>query len=244
AAAMAGADPDDPGSLGCPAPDWTEALLAGPEGLRVGVCRTHFFDNLVPAVGDSVEAAIDVLGRAGAEIIEFELPEIGQGLGAIFAIELASSTNYHDRRLREGTVAHFDADVRLLVEMGRLVSGADYLQAERFRRHLAVRLAAVFDKVDVIIGPTMPLTAWRSGETEIRIGDKLESIVAVSWRLTYPWNLLGLPAISLPCGTDGAGLPIGLQIAGCVLGECQVLRAAAAAERALGGPMPRVARSF
>ncbi|MEO1276052.1 MAG: amidase family protein, partial [Pseudomonadota bacterium] len=158
-----------------------------------------------------------------------------------FAIELASSTNYHDQRLRAGTVTSFDPDVRLLVEMGRLVSGADYLQAERFRRHLAERLAPVFDRVDVIAGPTMPLTAWRSGETEVRIGDRLESIVAVSWRLTYPWNLLGLPAISLPCGSDGSGMPVGLQIAGPVLGEAQVLRAAAAAEHALGGPMQRVA---
>lgn len=242
--AMAGTDPTDPGCLGCDAPDWHEALAAGARGLRIGVCRTHFFENLVPAVADSVEEAIVALGRAGAEIVEFDLPEIGQGLGAIFAIELASSTNYHDQRLRSGAVSHFDADVRLLVEMGRLVSGADYLQAERFRRHLAERLAPVFDRVDVIAGPTMPLTAWRSGEREVRICDKLESIVAVSWRLTYPWNLLGLPAISLPCGTDGSGMPIGLQIAGPVLGEAQVLRAAAAAEHALGGPMHRVASSF
>ncbi|GMG82638.1 amidase [Paralimibaculum aggregatum] len=241
AGAMAGPDPADPGSLGVAAPDWSEALAGGAGGLRVGVCRTHFFEDLVPAVGDRVEAAIAALARAGARVTEFALPEIGQGLGAIFAIELASSTNYHDRRLREGAVAGFGADVRLLVEMGRLVSGADYLQAERFRRHLAERLAPVFDAVDVIVGPTMPLTAWRSGETEIRIGGRAESIVAVSWRLTYPWNLLGLPAISLPCGIDGAGLPVGLQIAGPVLGEAQVLRAAAAAERALGGPMQRVA---
>ncbi|MEO1773352.1 MAG: amidase [Pseudomonadota bacterium] len=241
---MAGPDPADPGSLGCSAPDWSEALVAGAQGLRVGVCRTHFFEHLVPAVGDSVEAALSALGAAGAEIMEFDLPEIAQGLGAIFAIELASSTNYHDQRLREGAVTHFDPDVRLLVEMGRLVSGADYLQAERFRRHLAERLAPVFNRVDVIAGPTMPLTAWRLGQSEVQIGDSLESIVAVSWRLTYPWNLLGLPAISLPCGTDEAGLPIGLQIAGPILGEAQVLRAATAAEHALGGPMPRVPTSF
>lgn len=242
--AMAGSDPSDPGSLGSPMPEWREAVAAGPQGLRVGVCRTHFFDDLVPDVGATVEAAISALGKAGAEIIEFELPEIGQGLGAIFAIELASSTNYHDQRLRGGTVAHFDPDVRLLVEMGRFVSGADYLQAERFRRHLSERLAPVFDRVDVIAGPTMPLTAWRSGQREVQIGDKFESIVAVSWRLTYPWNLLGLPAISLPCGTDQASLPIGLQLAGPVLGEAHVLRAAIAVESALGGPMPRVSAAL
>ncbi len=240
-AAMAGPDPDDPASLAGSPGDWSAALAAGAAGLRVGLCRTHFFEGIAAEVAESVEAAIAALGRAGAEIVEFELPEIGQGLGAIFAIELASSTNYHDARLRRGEVSAFAPDVRLLVEMGRMVSGADYLQAERFRAHLGARVAEVFDRVDVIAGPTMPLTAWKTGERSVTIGGREESVLAVSWRLTYPWNLLGLPAISLPCGSDGEGLPIGLQIAGPALGEAAVLRAAAAAERALGGPMPRVA---
>ena len=84
------------------------------------------------------------------------------------------------------------------------------------------------------------MTAWRSGERTVCIGEREESVLAVSWRLTYPWNLLGLPAISLPFGSDSSGLPIGLQIAGPALGEGAVLRCAIAAERLAGGPMPRI----
>jgi aspartyl-tRNA(Asn)/glutamyl-tRNA(Gln) amidotransferase subunit A len=240
AAAMAGPDPTDPGSAGREADDWLPALAAGAKGLRVGVCRNHFFDCVTDEVGAATEQAISRLSAAGARVSEFEIPELAYGLGAIFAIELASSTNYHDRRLRDGTVAGFAPDVRLLVEMGRLVSAPDYLQAERFRRHLGERFAEAFQQVDVVIGPTMPLTAWRVGQREVAIDGRNESIVAVSWRLTYPWNLLGLPAITLPCGRDRGGLPIGLQIAGPAFGEAAVLRCATVCEEQVGGPLPRV----
>lgn len=238
-AAMAGPDPADPSSVEAPVAGWNGAMAAGARGLRVGVCRNHFFEGIASEVADAVEAAIGELAQQGAKIAEFEVPELGYGLGAIFAIELASSTAYHDRRLREGTVAHFAPDVRALVEMGRFVSGADYLHAERFRRHLGEVFADAFAEIDVIVGPTMPLTAWRIGERVVEIAGRSESVLSVSWRLTYPWNLLGMPAISLPCGFDRAGLPIGVQIAGPPFGEAAVLRCAAALEEGLGGPVPK-----
>ena len=238
-ATMAGPDAGDPASVDAKSGNWDEAIGAGPRGLRVGVCRNHFFEGLTPEVESALEAAIDTLAKRGAQVSEFEVPELAYGLGAIFAVELASSTAYHDRRLREGTVSSFAPDVRLLVEMGRLVSGADYLQAERFRRRLGERFARVFEEVDVVIGPTMPLTAWRVGERSVQIGGREESVLTVSWRLTYPWNLLGAPAISVPCGFDAAGLPIGAQIAAAPFAEGSVLRAAATLEEAFGGPAPK-----
>jgi aspartyl-tRNA(Asn)/glutamyl-tRNA(Gln) amidotransferase subunit A len=77
------------------------------------------------------------------------------------------------------------------------------------------------------------------GQRSVTIGAREESVVAVSWRLTYPWNLLGLPALSIPCGTDGDGLPVGVQIAGKAFGEATVLRAGAALETLVGGPAAR-----
>lgn len=236
---MAGPDANDPGTVDRPIADWSAAMAAGAAGLTIGVCRNHFFDGLDAEVGASVEAAIRKLAAAGAHVVEFEIPELSVGLGAIFAIELASSTNWHARRLRDGSAARFAPDVRLLVEMGRLVSATDYLQAERFRRRLGERFAAVFEEIDVIVSPTMPLTAWHIGQREVRIADRPESVLAVSWRLTYPWNLLGLPALTLPCGTDSNGLPIGVQISAAAFGEPAVFRTAAALEALLGGPMPR-----
>ena len=239
--AMAGPDPDDPGCADRAVPDWSEALEMGVAGLRVGLCRNHFFEGLTPEVERATEAAITALAQRGARIVEFEVPELAAGLGAIFAIELASSTAYHARRLREGAVAQFAPDVRLLVEMGRFVSGADYVQAERYRRRLGEIFAARYAEIDVVLGPTMPMTAWRIGQRSVRIAEREESVLAVSWRLTYPWNLLGLPAISVPFGEDAEGLPIGVQIAGPAFGEGPMLRAAAELERVAGGPVPRAA---
>src|SRR6202022_2889209 len=117
-----------------------------------------------------VEQAIGDLAQAGAVIHDFRIPNLAFALGAIFAIELASSTAYHDASLRAGRVAHFQPDVRVLVEMGRLVTGPDYLKAEQYRRVLMDDFRRHFADLDVIVGPTMPLTAWRRGAGEVTGG--------------------------------------------------------------------------
>jgi aspartyl-tRNA(Asn)/glutamyl-tRNA(Gln) amidotransferase subunit A len=115
--------------------------------------------------------------------------------------------------------------------MGRLVTGPDYLKAEQYRSALMDEYRKVFESVDVVIGPTTPITAWKRGEWTVQVGGKPESVLAASWRFTYPYNLTGLPAISVPCGFDREGLPIGLQIAGKPFDEATVLRVAHAYER-------------
>jgi aspartyl-tRNA(Asn)/glutamyl-tRNA(Gln) amidotransferase subunit A len=179
----------------------------------------------------AVEEAIAYFRDSGAVVIPFEMPILAYGLGAIFAIELSSSTAYHARNIADRHIEAFTDDVRILIEMGRLVTGPDYLKAEQFRRVLMQELARIFASVDVIVGPTTPLTAWPIDENTVQIDGTEESTLAASWRLTYPWNLAGLPAISLPCGFDDRGLPIGLQIAGRPFDELNVLRAAHAYER-------------
>jgi aspartyl-tRNA(Asn)/glutamyl-tRNA(Gln) amidotransferase subunit A len=231
-AAISGHDPTDPASASVEVPEFSSALAQPIVGLRVGICKNHFFDRNQADIDSAIEDAIRFYRDSGATITEFELPILAYGLGAIFAIELSSSTAYHSRNLRSTAVAAFSEDVRLLVEMGRLVSGPDYLKAEQFRRVLIDDLTKVFADVDVIVGPTLPLTAWPIGEWSVRVGAEDESVLAASWRLTYPWNLAGLPAISLPCGFDGSGLPIGLQLAGRPFDEMTVIRAADAYERA------------
>jgi aspartyl-tRNA(Asn)/glutamyl-tRNA(Gln) amidotransferase subunit A len=230
--AISGHDPADPGSQVADVPDFAAALGQPIAGLAVGICRNHFFGRNQTDVDDAVEKAIRFYAEAGAKIVELELPLLAYGLGAIFAIELSSSTAYHARNLARGAVAGFSDDVRMLVEMGRLVTGPDYLKAEQLRTALNADLAKIFADVDVILGPTSPLTAWRIGEWTVRVGAEDESVLAASWRLTYPWNLAGLPAISLPCGFDREGLPIGLQIAGRPFDELTIIRAADAYERA------------
>lgn len=235
ASVMSGPDIADPGATGQILSIDTDVVNAGVDGMTIGLCRNHFFESLDEDVALSVEKRIEGLAAAGARIVEFSLPELACGLGAIFAIELASSTSYHALRLRDGRSEAMAPDVRLLVEMGRLVSAADYLHAERYRRTLCQRMAQVFSEVDIVLTPTSPLTAWPTGQSEVMLAGRRESALAASWRFTYPWNLIGAPAISLPCGKDRRGLPIGLQLVAAPQDDITALRCAAIVEAQLGG---------
>jgi aspartyl-tRNA(Asn)/glutamyl-tRNA(Gln) amidotransferase subunit A len=144
---------------------------------------------------------------------------------------LASSSSYHDRALKAQLQEEFNPDVRTLVELGKFITAADYLQAERFRRVLARDFAKVFDDIDVIATPTMPITAWKLSDNTITFEGQQESILAASWRLTYPFNLIGVPASSQICGFHPNGMPIGLQLAGKPFDEGTVLATARAYER-------------
>lgn len=229
---LAGYDAADPACQDQPVPSYVDALRRPARGLRVGVCRNHFFDRNQDEVQAAVEDAIAFFGAQGATVVDFQVPNLEYGLAAIYAIELASSTAYHDQSLRKGIVPAFQRDVRTLVEMGRFVTATDYLKAEQLRAVLVEDFRRVFERVDVIVGPTTPITAWKSGEWTVQVGGRDESVLAASWRFTFPYNLTGLPAISVPCGFDRDGLPIGLQIAGRPFDEATVLRAAHAYERA------------
>lgn len=228
---LAGYDAADPACRDEPVPDYTQALGQSVQGLRLGICRRHFFEGNQEDVERAVERAIDDLAAQGMKVVEFDLPLLEYGLGAIFAIELASSTAYHDVSLREHRTPQFQPDVRSLVEIGRFVTAADYLKAEQYRWRLMEAFRDVLVDVDVVLTPTMPLTAWKVGEWTVPVGARDESVLSASWRFTYPFNLTGLPAISVPCGFDREGLPIGVQIVAAPFQEPTVLRVAHAYER-------------
>jgi aspartyl-tRNA(Asn)/glutamyl-tRNA(Gln) amidotransferase subunit A len=229
---LAGFDASDPGCADQPVPEYRAALDGSVRGMRIAICRNHFFGRNQPAVERAVERAVLWFSNQGAELRDVTVPNLEYGLGAIFAIELSSSTAYHDVSLRTGRTKEFTPDVAMLVELGRFVTGPDYLKAEQYRHVLMADFHKLFREVDLVIGPTLPITAPRIGESTVEVADGQESALAATWRLTYPYNLTGLPAISLPCGFDGNGLPIGLQIAGRPFDEASVLRAAHAYEAA------------
>ncbi|MEA3119762.1 MAG: aspartyl-tRNA(Asn)/glutamyl-tRNA(Gln) amidotransferase subunit [Paraburkholderia sp.] len=227
---LSGYDKRDPGAAAVPVPDFSLGLDAGIAGMRVGVCRNHFFGRNEAEVERLVEKAIDDLAALGAQVIDFEIPNLKYGLGAIYAIELASSSAWHDRALQDGATAAMADDVRTLVEIGRLVSASDYLKAEQLRTQLIHDFDAVLKDVDVIVTPGSSVAAWKRGQQSVMTGGVEESPLAASWRLTYPFNLTGMPALSLPCGFDSRGLPVGLQIAGRLFDEATILRVAYAYE--------------
>lgn len=243
---LAGYDPRDPACQDRAVPDYTQGLWRGVKGLRIAVIDNHFMDRNTSAVQACVEARIADLARAGARVKHARMPILDLGLAAVYAIELASSGAYHDRSVAEGRSAHFQPDVRDLVELGRLVTAVDYLKAEQVRARMSEEFRRLFEEVDAIVTPTEPLTAWRRGARHVRAAGQDESVLGASWRLTYPFNLTGLPAISVPCGFDEDGMPIGLQVAARPFDEATVLRCGAAVEAmcpngkrpAMGGATP------
>jgi aspartyl-tRNA(Asn)/glutamyl-tRNA(Gln) amidotransferase subunit A len=228
--ALVGRDVNDPSSVNSPDAKYQPPADLTISGQRVGVIRNHFSERLSTDVTASFDKALIWLKQKGVEIHEFDVPNLDYGLGAIFAIELASSSAYHEHAIQRGLTRGFNPDVRDLVEMGRLVSAVDYLHAEQLRTELCKDFAKIFDTVDVVISPTSPITAWRAGQWELEIDGSLESVLAASWRFTYPFNLTGMPAITVPAGLDRNGLPIGLQIAGPPFSERKILTFAAAFE--------------
>ena len=223
--AIAGYDEGDGSSTGEPVPDYNAAPNGGLRGLRVGVPREFFFENVDPEVEKSVQSAIGVLGELGAIVTEVEVPLIAEIPGALTAMMLPEALAYHQKWMAERPDDYGD-DVRYRLELGSGYLAVHYVQAQRLRG-IAVEAwrQDVFSKVDLIATPTTPVTARPISEGDLQVTFSLI-------RFTNLFNFLGLPAISLPCGFSTEGLPIGLQLAGRWWDEGTMLRAAHAYEQA------------
>ena len=230
---LAGHDPEDPSCADQPVPDYTHSLSGGVRGLRIGVPRRFFFENVDPDVEAAVRAAIKLLGGRGATISEIDVPLIDEIPGALTAIMLPEALAVHQRWLKERPNDYGD-DVRYRLELGSTFLGVHYVQAQRLRE-MAVRAwqEEVFSQVDLIATPTTPITAplIEDATGSASSGAGLQVTFGLI-RFTNPLNFLGIPAISVPCGFTGAGLPIGLQLAGRWWDEETVLRSAHAYEQA------------
>jgi aspartyl-tRNA(Asn)/glutamyl-tRNA(Gln) amidotransferase subunit A len=229
---IAGHDPRDPGSADVPVGDYLGSLKQGIRGLRVGVPREHFWDRIEERVEAVVRQALRDLERAGAEVREVSIPHMAGALGAILVTEMASVTAWHDRYLQQpDRRARYTPEVRSLLDAGKFVFATDFLKAQRLRRMLGEEVRTAFGAVDTLAMPTLPLCAWEVSQSHVRIGGEAEHVLHACWRFTYPWNLTGLPALSVPCGFAD-GLPVGLQLVGKPFDEATVLRVGHAYEEA------------
>ena len=222
---IAGADPRDATSACRPVPDYSQGLTAGIRGIRVGLLRGFFADDVRDDVKGCVENAAGQLRDLGAQVEELSLPLMDHVPGASLAIITGESYAVHERILRE-RAQDYSADVRLRLTMGAMVSAAQYLKAQRFRRMLCEQTAEAMKRLDALVAPATPVPATKIGQEAVRIGDKELAVAASLSRLTRPANMTGLPAISVPCGFSTDGLPIGLQIIGRPFEEEMVLRIA------------------
>jgi Asp-tRNA(Asn)/Glu-tRNA(Gln) amidotransferase A subunit family amidase len=227
---MAGYDPADPASVRVPVADATAFLASGVGGLRIGVPRGYFFDHLEDDIAVAMDLAIDVLLQLGAEVREVEIPGVAEGLSGTFGFVLAEAQDIHAASLRNRP-EDFGLDV-LEILIGYFPGTTELMAGQRAVAALTSAMRTMLETVDVLLTPTTPITAPLIGEESVQYGNIKESVLGAMIRCTAPFNATHLPALSVPCGFNRAGLPIGLQIAGRPFDEATVLRVGHAYEQA------------
>ena len=219
--AIAGHDPKDPTSSRAPVPDYSLSLREDIRGVKIGLPRHYFFDD-DPGVNREVvarvEQAVTVLEELGAEVQEVTLPSLEYVRAANSVIMVSEAFAYHEPNLKTRP-QEFGEIVRSRFRIGGLLNASDYLQAQRVRAWARREFSQVMKTVDFLVTPTMtqPAAAFEGFDPTSTVRGK---------SFTAPFNVTGLPAISVPCGFTEGGLPIGMQIAGKPFDEPGVIQAA------------------
>jgi aspartyl-tRNA(Asn)/glutamyl-tRNA(Gln) amidotransferase subunit A len=250
---MAGFDPKDATSLDLPVPRWEAGLSPDMKGKRVGIPREYRMDGMDAEIEVLWQRGIDWLREAGAEIVDISLPHTKYALPAYYIIAPAEASSnlarydgvrYGLRDLPDGAglqdmyaatrAAGFGPEVKRRIMIGTYVLSAGFYdayftQAQKVRALIARDFELAWAKCDVILAPTTPTSAFAPGEqSDNPIAMYLNDVFSV------PASLAGLPAMSVPGGIDGKGLPLGLQIIGKALDEQGVLNAGLAVEARAG----------
>ncbi|MEK7466175.1 MAG: Asp-tRNA(Asn)/Glu-tRNA(Gln) amidotransferase subunit GatA [Planctomycetota bacterium] len=247
--AFAGHDALDSTSAPAEVPDYEKELEAGVKGLRVGVPKEFFGAGTDPGVRAAIDAALRLLQKQGATLVEISLPHTDYGIAAYYVIapcEASSNLARYDGvrfghraksfdglvdMYRKSRTEGFGEEVRRRILLGTFALSSGYYEAY-YKKALQVRrlIKNDFDeawkKVDVIAGPTSPIPAFRIGE---KANDPIAMYLCDVLTVTAP--LAGIPGISVPAGFTGEGLPVGLQLLGKEWSEAMLLRAGRAYER-------------
>ena len=232
-AAVAGADPRDPVSSREPvlAPELGE--VPDLAGTSVGVPDRFFFDGLVGDVEEAARRAVKLLNDLGATVTEVPVPDIELANSLHRLILLAEASSVHRARF-ETSRQDYGPDVRSLLDQGLFVLASDYLDAQRLRRRFCESFDAVFESVDALVAPAIPIPTARVGQLTIDVGGHPENVRLAVTRNVRAINLTGLPVLTVPCGFHRDQMPIGLQIVGPRFREDRVLRIGHAYEQAAG----------
>ncbi|MEM9163805.1 MAG: Asp-tRNA(Asn)/Glu-tRNA(Gln) amidotransferase subunit GatA, partial [Cyanobacteria bacterium P01_F01_bin.4] len=247
--AIAGYDPKDSTSLNVKIPDYTQHLKTDLKGKRIGLIKETFGEGLDASVNDAIQTAIAQLKALGAEIQEISCPNFSYGLPTYYIIAPSEASSnlarydgvkYGRRREDDNLISMyaktraegFGAEVKRRIMIGTYALSAGYydayyLKAQKVRTLIKQDFEKAFESVDVLLSPTVPTTAFKAGE---KVDDPLS--MYLSDLMTITVNLAGLPGISLPCGFDSAGLPIGLQLISNALREDQLFEVGSAYEQA------------
>jgi aspartyl-tRNA(Asn)/glutamyl-tRNA(Gln) amidotransferase subunit A len=247
--AIAGYDQADSTSINVSAPRYSAELTDNIKGLRVGVPKEYFVAGMQPEVEQAVRKAVHHLAKSGAEVEEISLPHTEYAVAVYYIVATAEASSnlarYDGMRFGHRSSANdliemymktreegFGTEVKRRIMLGTYALSAGYydayyLKAQQVRALIKKDFDQAFETCDVIVTPTAPTTAFRLGE---KTADPLQMYLSDIYTLSV--NLAGLPALSLPCGFDSDGLPIGMQIIGKHFDESTVLRLAHAYEQA------------
>ena len=247
--AIAGHDPADSTSVQRPVGDYQAALSGDIRGLRIGVPKEYFVPGMETEVEQAVRAALRRFERSGASVDEISLPHTEYAVAVYYIVATAEASSNLARYdgMRFGCRADaqdltetyrisrelgFGTEVKRRIMLGTYVLSAGYydayyLKAQRVRTLIKSDFDEAFKRCDVIATPTTPTTAFKLGE---KTQDPLQMYLSDIFTISI--NLAGLPALSLPCGFDDAGMPIGLQLIGRPFDEAIILRAAHSYEQA------------
>jgi aspartyl-tRNA(Asn)/glutamyl-tRNA(Gln) amidotransferase subunit A len=223
--AISGYDPRDITSADIPVADYVSASKEDAKSLRVGVARTYFFEDLAPEVASAMEHALH-----GIETMIAKVKEVQLDVPSDRTLQAAESYAYHAENIAKSPEL-YQAETLRRIRTGEKVTAADYIQRRQELEEARRSIRKLFSDVDLIVTPTMPIPAPAIAELKTN-SDALRPAELKLLRNTRPFNVWGLPAISIPCGFTQSGLPIGLQIAGPPWREDLVLRLANAYEQA------------
>ena len=241
---MAGFDARDSTSLDRPAEDYTRDLARPISGFRIGLPREFLAEGVASEVAQRVGRAVEQFRKLGCETVEVSLPNMALSVPVYYVLAPAEASSnlarfdgvrygyrasdYDDLvgMYKKTRAEGFGAEVKRRILIGTYVLShgyydAYYIRAQKLRRLIAQDFIEAFKKCDVIMGPTSPTTAFRLGE---KADDPVQMYLSDIYTIAV--NLAGLPGMSIPCGFDSQGLPVGLQIIGDYFAEAKMLNVA------------------
>jgi aspartyl-tRNA(Asn)/glutamyl-tRNA(Gln) amidotransferase subunit A len=231
---IAGHDRRDPCTLDAAVPDYAAGMKHGVGGLRLGLDRRYFFyERVSNEVRSAAETAIEQLASLGAEIVEVHIPHLEFAPHAGMAVLTADTSEWH-RHLLRARRDDYTPGVRVMLELGELVQASQYVHGERARAAIRAGVRDAFEKhgLDCLVGPTLPTTTMPLAEHSTNLaGEDGNADLSPFLHHCFLGNVIGIPALSFPCGFSPAGLPIGLQVYGRPLTEDVLLRIAYAHEQ-------------
>ncbi|MEB1808920.1 MAG: Asp-tRNA(Asn)/Glu-tRNA(Gln) amidotransferase GatCAB subunit A [Bacillaceae bacterium] len=233
---MAGYDPKDPGSIKARIPDYTENLNKGINGLKIGV-PSYYMQGLDRDVEILFKDAVKTLETMGATVVDVDIPELSMSAFAGYVITIGEASTYHYEWLQTRSEEYAD-DVRIFFKTGVLTNSPHYVRSQQVRRVLTEALKKTYEDVDVLIGPTIPITtpAFQKNWVEQNL-----EVTRRGMPFTSPPNLTGAPSLSVPIGLCSEGLPVGMQLIGNHFTEKRLLQVGSEWEKV--SPLSRTVHS-